>query len=298
MKPDIRVLAVEAGDLLKSETALNEIDRFGAAVFRVAVEPFPMVGITSQRAKSIFNWLCTVGRTEMEPTARSQAVRTFLHQLAHHKPELCTRLDDALRRASFDVPGTTAAPPDVTALQNEERAKRRAQFERTRGALLTRFEELATSGFAQTRGYALQDLLNELLALHQVPAAKSFTRSEGGEQIDGAFELDGWYYLVECRWRRKPADGRDLDGLLGQVARSGRQTMGLFLSMNGWSPNVVPLLKQNPNKSILLTDGVDLYAVLSGGISFQDLLRAKRKRLNLAAEPFYPYREIALEHEA
>jgi hypothetical protein len=116
---------------------------------------------------------------------------------------------------------------------------------------------------------------------------RPFQRNAGGEQIDGAFEMDGWSYLVECRWRTKLADIRDLDGLLGQVGRSGKQTMGLFLSVNGWSENVVPLLKQNAEKNIILSDGYDLRAVLSRYVDLKRLLKRKLSALNLEAEPFF-----------
>ena len=104
--------------------------------------------------------------------------------------------------------------------------------------------------------HLLQDLLNRVFDLHQIPVVRSFVRNDGAEQIDGAFKLEGWHYIVECRWRKKLADIRELDGLKGQIDRSGKQTMGVFLSINGWSDNVPPLLKQNPDKSILLMEGV------------------------------------------
>lgn len=100
--------------------------------------------------------------------------------------------------------------------------------------------------------------------------------------------MDGWHYLVECRWRSKLADIRELDGLYGQIARSGRQTMGLFLSINGWSEHVVPVMKQNPEKSIVLMEGFDLRTVLSQGCELRELLRAKVRALNLEAEPYFP----------
>ena len=62
---------------------------------------------------------------------------------------------------------------------------------------------------------------------------RAFTRNAGGEQIDAASEMDSWHYIVECRWRAELADIRELDGLAGQVARTGRQTMGLFPPING-----------------------------------------------------------------
>jgi hypothetical protein len=52
---------------------------------------------------------------------------------------------------------------------------------------------------------------------------------KGGEQIDGAFKLEGWYYLVECKWTQKLTDIRQLDSLYGKIGRSGKQTLGLFL---------------------------------------------------------------------
>ena len=166
----------------------------------------------------------------------------------------------------------------------QERAER---FRKESELLLMMFDDLAMSTEKQQRGYLLQDLLNRTFDLHAIPVVASFTRNEGGEQIDGAFKLEGWHYIVECRWRKKLSDIRELDGLSGQIDRSGRQTMGVFLSINGWSDNVVPLLKQTTGKSIILMDGYDLRTVLAGHVDLIDLLLAKVAKLNLKAEPYY-----------
>ena len=158
--------------------------------------------------------------------------------------------------------------------------------------LLMMFDELARSEDAQRRGYLLQDLLNRLFDTHEVPVVRAFTRNDGAEQIDGAFKLEGWHYIVECRWREKLADIRQLDGLLGQVGRSGKQTMGLFLSINGWSDNVPGLLKQNSEKCIFLMDGYDLRCVLALEADLRELLLAKLARLNLESEPFLGVRAL------
>jgi hypothetical protein len=152
--------------------------------------------------------------------------------------------------------------------------------------LLMMFDELARSEDAQRRGYLLQDLLNRLFDTHEIPVVRAFTRNEGAEQIDGGFKLEGWHYIVECRWREKLADVRQLDGLLGQVTRSGKQMMGLFLSINGWSDNVPSLLKQNPDKCIILMDGYDLRCVLELDVDLRELLLAKLAHLNFETEPF------------
>jgi len=122
-----------------------------------------------------------------------------------------------------------------------------------------------------------------------IPTQKSFKRNEGGEQIDGAFKLDGWYYLVECKWTENLTDIRQLDSLYGKVNRSGRQTLGLFLSINGWSKNVCPLLKQNNDKSIILMDGFDLRSILveHNNLHLKELILKKLEYLNCEGEPFY-----------
>lgn len=173
-------------------------------------------------------------------------------------------------------------------LEGERRkTEKQAAVERESRLLLSMFDDLSRDQDHQRRGLLLEDLLNRLFRLHEITVYRGFLRNQGGEQIDGAFKLEGWHYIVECRWRDRLADIRQLDGLLGQVGRSGKQTSGLFLSMNGWSENVVPLLKQNPDKSIFLMDGYDLRCVLSGVIDHRDFLLTKIAKFNLETEPFY-----------
>lgn len=170
-------------------------------------------------------------------------------------------------------------------------------IKRESALLLMMFDDLSRSDDTKRRGYLLQDLLNRVFDIHQIPVVRAFTRNKGAEQIDGAFKTDGWHYIVECRWREKLADVRQLDGLLGQVNRSGKQTMGLFLSINGWSSNVPAVLKQNPAKCIFLMDGYDLRCVLDLGADLKELLFAKVAHLNLDAEPYLGVRTFLEESE-
>lgn len=171
-------------------------------------------------------------------------------------------------------------------------------FRKHSDLLLMMFDEMARSDDPQRRGYFLQDLLSRVFDLHQISLVRPYTRNASGEQIDGAFKIEGWHYIVECRWRMKLADIRELDGLKGQVDRSGKQTMGFFLSINGWSSNVPTLLKQNPDKSIVLMDGYDLRTVLTGQADLRDFILAKVARLNLGAEPFMGVKEYLNEQES
>ena len=53
-----------------------------------------------------------------------------------------------------------------------------------------------------------------------------------------------------------------------------------------WSENVVPLIKQNPDKSIILMEGLDLRMALAQSIDLRRLLKGKLSALNLESEPY------------
>lgn len=175
--------------------------------------------------------------------------------------------------------------------RNQDSLKKE-EFSSLRSSLLTEFDgfaKLVSSEDKKQRGFLLENLLERIFSLHEIPTRNSFKRNEGGEQIDGAFKLEGWYYLIECKWTQKLTDIRQLDSLYGKISRSGKQTLGLFLSINGWSKNVCPLLKQNHDKSIILMDGYDLRSVLveQNNLNLSDLLLKKLECLNFKGEPFY-----------
>jgi hypothetical protein len=188
----------------------------------------------------------------------------------------CVRIGNRLTNASASVPQRSDSSPSPA-----RPVPAPALFD-----LLTQFDQMALSSDPQKRGYKLQDLLVATFSASGISVRKSFTRNAGAEQIDAAFLIDGWHYIVECRWRDRLSDIRQLDGLFGQVCRSGNQTMGLFLSIEGWSPNVPAVLKQNGQKRIILMDGYDLRCALDGQVSVRELLAAKLAHLNFDAEPY------------
>lgn len=147
------------------------------------------------------------------------------------------------------------------------------------------------SGNPQLRGVMLEDIVNRLFNTYdlteQLTVVQAFRRNDNGEQIDGAFKLDGWHYIVEMKWTSQVSGIRELDSLYGKVSRSGKQTMGIFLSINGWSSHVVDLIKQNPDKSILLMSGYDLRIALTRQVDLIKMLHKKLSKLNLESEPFF-----------
>lgn len=130
-----------------------------------------------------------------------------------------------------------------------------------------------------------------MLAEAGLEVVGGFSRNSGAEQIDAGFWLDGWHYLVECKWTKAKTSVKELSSLSSKLSQSGSQTMGLFISVNGWSRHVVPTLEKAPDKNIMLMNGEDVRAVLESRIPLINLLRNKLSGLNLRSEPYVRFDE-------
>ena len=92
----------------------------------------------------------------------------------------------------------------------------------------------------------------DLFNLFDLDPKASFRNT--GEQIDGAFSLEGTEYLLEGKWQTEPVGAADLDGFAAKVDRKLENTLGIFLSINGFSDTGVRA-HASRKASILLMDG-------------------------------------------
>lgn len=133
---------------------------------------------------------------------------------------------------------------------------------------------LANKTSRQQRGYALERILAELARLSRLETTEAFRVA--GEQIDGAVKFDGEHYLIEAKWQDKSASNEPVYQFAGKVAGKlyGR---GLFISVNGFSAEVVRSLILGKEIQTLFVDGEDLILVLEGHLSLRDMIDRKVK---------------------
>jgi hypothetical protein len=81
-KPQIKLAAVKVGDLLKSSTSTNIINRIATSVFTFSCEHFLIEGITSQRAKLIFDWLMTLFKQNIHDDEKLDLTKKFLTNIS------------------------------------------------------------------------------------------------------------------------------------------------------------------------------------------------------------------------
>jgi hypothetical protein len=136
------------------------------------------------------------------------------------------------------------------------------------------FYQLISSQENQKRGFMLEKIMKNLFNLFDLDPKASFKII--GEQIDGAFTFNNTDYLFESKWQHKPIDIKDLDAFSGKLNRKLDNTLGLFLSINGFSADAVKA-HSTGRRLMILMDGSDLMAVLEGRIDLLLLLFKKRR---------------------
>jgi hypothetical protein len=148
---------------------------------------------------------------------------------------------------------------------------------------------LLSSKDHQNRGYQLEKIIRGLFELFDLDPRASFKIV--GEQIDGAFTFESTDYLFEGKWVQEVIGAADLDVLAGKLTRKLDNTLGLFLSINGFSEDGVKA-HSSGRRMMLLMDGSDLMAVLEGRIDLIQLLLRKRREASQTGNIYLKIHEI------
>lgn len=159
-------------------------------------------------------------------------------------------------------------------IENMEKIRESKAFLSKLDSINHAYSRLVTSKNHHNRGFELEKVLYEIFELFDLDPKASFRNI--GEQIDGAFSLEGTDYLFEAKWQSYAVNASDLDAFTGKIKRKLDNTLGLFLSINGFSEDAVKIHSAG-RSTILLMDGIDLLAVLENRIDFVSLVIRKRR---------------------
>lgn len=178
-------------------------------------------------------------------------------------------------------------------LRREKIIARQNQLNRTKQILLglkKDFYSWTASSDRQGSGYALEKILYRLFESSDLDPKGSFKVT--GEQIDGAFSYKYEEYLLEAKWRNKLTSLSDLDSFSGKIGRKFENTLGLFISISGFSKEALIQFRNSSDKRVLLMDGEDLIAVLDERITIIDLLGRKRREASQTGNIYLRYRDM------
>jgi hypothetical protein len=180
-----------------------------------------------------------------------------------------------------------------------ERQRRAAEKLQSNGAVRQKLEQirkrytgLVVSADPQGRGFELERVMFDLFELFDLDPKASFRNL--GEQVDGAFSLDGTDFLFEAKWRQTASGAGDLDSFSAKVRRKLENTLGVFLSINGFSANGIAAHSAG-GAVVILMDGADLMAVLEERIDFVSLISRKKRHAAQTGNIYLRFHEILQE---
>lgn len=174
---------------------------------------------------------------------------------------------------------------ELAAKKLQENAAVRQKLE----SIKVRYMALLGSTNAQGRGFDLERIMYELFELFDLDPKASFKNT--GEQIDGAFSLEGTEYLFEAKWQKELVNKADLAIFTDKIRTKLENTLGIFLSINGFSQDGVAA-HQAGGASILLMDGGDLMAVFDERVDFTSLLLRKKRYAAQTGNIYFSYHQM------
>jgi hypothetical protein len=137
----------------------------------------------------------------------------------------------------------------------------------------------ALNGWKQARGRGLERLLHEALRRAGLDPRPPYRPS--GEEIDGSFKFEGRYFLYEAKWLGDEPAASMIYSFKGKVGGKLIGTIGLFISVAGFSTDAIDALASGKDKDVLLVTGEDLEAALG---SAENLRRMLDLKVRAAAE--------------
>lgn len=115
---------------------------------------------------------------------------------------------------------------------------------------------------------------------------------QAGRQIDGSVTIDGTTYLIELKFTAAQADATDIDSLLAKVNTKADNTMGIMVSMAGYS-SVAIQQASFARSPLLLFDHAHLYNMVLAGIEgFADVVRRVRRHSSQTGNAYLSVQEF------
>lgn len=151
--------------------------------------------------------------------------------------------------------------------------------------LADRLKRLALEMGTQDAGYAFQDWFYDLVTFSETLHRRPYVT--GGRQIDGSVTVEGTTYLTELKFTAEQASAPDVDTFLTKVNDKADNTMGIMVSMSGYSRVAIDQASGRKTPLILM-DYSHIYLILGGGWTLPEVVTRLRRHASQTGESFLP----------
>jgi hypothetical protein len=143
------------------------------------------------------------------------------------------------------------------------------------------------------RGYGFENLIRDLLSLEHLDPRIRIRPS--GEEIDGSFVYRNRVFLLEAKWRHDPQPASALYEFKGKLDGKLHGTIGVFISINGFSSNAVDSLLKGKALNMVLFDGKDFEACFLHQQTFSNVLDFKLRAAAEIGSAFESYQTATVD---
>lgn len=123
----------------------------------------------------------------------------------------------------------------------------------------------------QTRGQRFNGLIAEMLRRNYLRAQENV---RGAGEIDVTFTVETQRFVLEAKWEKDPISTGAIAKLQKRVRQRLGGTIGVFLSMSGYTPEAIADVKDGDRLEVLLLDSSHFEAMLSGFVPPVELMEA------------------------
>ncbi|MCX5233950.1 hypothetical protein OG824_01700 [Streptomyces prunicolor] len=168
--------------------------------------------------------------------------------------------------------------------QHEERAKHRRGLSQRLAELKEEFLRLELDADRQRAGRAFEPFLHSLFDLFDMQPRLGYDLEF--QQIDGSITYDTDDYVLEAKWLKGAVEAGPLLLFNEKVRRKGKNALGLFISVNGFSSGAKAAFHEGT--AFLTMEGTDLFCVLDDRVRLDDLLSRKKRHANDTGDCYFP----------
>ena len=138
-------------------------------------------------------------------------------------------------------------------------------------------------------GYEFQDWFFDLADFFEMTHRRPYV--SGGRQIDGSVTVEGTTYLTELKFTKEQSGAPDVDTFLAKVNDKADNTMGIMVSMSGYSSTAIEQASGRKTPVILFDHG-HVYLVLGGSRTLAEVVSRVRRHASQTARAFLPVSEF------
>ena len=171
--------------------------------------------------------------------------------------------------------------------QNRDRGRKAREEAMARqhnlDSLSARLDGLAAQVGSQEAGYEFEKWFYDLMDYFEVDNRRPYKIE--GRQIDGSVTIEGTTYLVELKFTSNQSDAPDIDSFKNKVVTKADNTMGIVVSISGYSS--VAIKEASRDKTpLLLLDFKHLYMLFTGSLRFSEMVARVRRHSSQTGQAY------------